>query len=279
MEGWRRYQEKLLLRSQLENMIKSFFHLSLLLGVISGNLLMSPTLPPQTVGASLLGTQAAEALTLEEIQAKLRPVPVFTITDSSGSPLVATVPAGENGSGTATVAGIFISRQDALKFVENLRNNNPELANSVEVTAVSLGEVYQMSQQSRNRPDDIQFAYVPVQREVESARAVMQQSGRSPNEFNGVPLFMAKGGPDNGYLTIQRGNDQVIPMFFSKQDLEGMLSQFREDQPDLISSVTVQVVPLEALLEAFRTDDNQFLDRLILVPPRETLEFLRDNQR
>lgn len=279
MEGWRRYQEKLLLRSQLENMIKSFFHLSLLLGVISGNLLMSPTQPPQTVGASLLGTQAAEALTLEEIQAKLRPVPVFTITDSSGSPLVATVPAGENGSATATVAGIFISRQDALKFVENLRNNNPELANSVEVTAVSLGEVYQMSQQSRNRPDDIQFAYVPVQQEVESARAVMQQSGRSPNEFNGVPLFMAKGGPDNGYLTIQRGNDQVIPMFFSKQDLEGMLSQFREEQPDLISSVTVQVVPLEALLEAFRTDDNQFLDRIILVPPRETLEFLRDNQR
>ncbi|WP_237766216.1 Tic22 family protein [Arthrospira platensis] len=164
-------------------------------------------------------------------------------------------------------------------MVENLRNNNPELANSVEVTAVSLGEVYQMSQQSRNRPDDIQFAYVPVQQEVESARAVMQQSGRSPNEFNGVPLFMARGGPDNGYLTIQRGNDQVIPMFFSKQDLEGMLSQFREEQPDLISSVTVQVVPLEALLEAFRTDDNQFLDRIILVPPRETLEFLRNNQR
>ncbi|TVU54853.1 MAG: hypothetical protein EA414_04795 [Arthrospira sp. PLM2.Bin9] len=279
MEAWGRYQEELLLRSQLENMIKSFFHLSLLLGVISSHLLMSPTLPPRTVGASLLGTQAAEALTLEEIQAKLRPVPVFTITDPSGSPLVATVPAGENGSGTAAVAGIFISRQDALRFVENLRNNNPELANSVEVTAVSLGEVYQMSQQSRNRADDIQFAYVPVQQEVESARAVMQQSGRSPNEFNGVPLFMARGGPDNGYLTIQRGNDQVIPMFFSKQDLEGMLSQFREDQPDLISSVTVQVVPLEALLEAFRTDDNQFLDRIILVPPRETLEFLRNNQR
>ncbi|CDM94020.1 MAG: hypothetical protein P5702_12795 [Limnospira sp. PMC 1291.21] len=276
MEAWGKCQNELL-RSQLENMIKSFFHLSLLLGVISSHLLMSPILPPRTVGASLLGTQAAEALTLEEIQEKLRPVPVFTITDPTGSPLVATVPAGENGSGTAAVAGIFISRQDALRFVENLRNNNPELANSVEVTAVSLGEVYKMSQQSRNRPDDIQFAYVPVQREVESARAVMQQSGRSPNEFNGVPLFMARGGPDNGYLTIQRGNDQVIPMFFSKQDLEGMLSQFQEQQPDLISSVTVQVVPLEALLEAFRTDDNQFLDRIILVPPRETLEFLRNN--
>ncbi|WP_237766215.1 hypothetical protein [Arthrospira platensis] len=46
------------------------------------------------MGASLLGTQAAEALTLEEIQEKLRPVPVFTITDPTGSPLVATVPAG-----------------------------------------------------------------------------------------------------------------------------------------------------------------------------------------
>lgn len=259
-------------------MIKSFVRLSLLVGVISSHLLMSPTLPPRWVGASLMGTQPAQALTIEEIKEKLRPVPVFTITDPSGSPLVATVPTGEQGNETAAVAGVFISRQDALNFVENLRSNNPELANSVEVTPVSLGEVYQMSEQSRNRADDIQFAYVPVQAQVDLARAVMQDSGRSANEFNGVPLFMAKGGPDGGYLTIQRGNDQVIPMFFSKEDLEGMLSQFQEQDPNLISSVTVQVVPLEALLEAFRTDDNQFLDRIILVPPRETLEFLRDNQ-
>ncbi|EDZ93077.1 hypothetical protein AmaxDRAFT_4216, partial [Limnospira maxima CS-328] len=62
MEAWGKCQNELL-RSQLENMIKSFFHLSLLLGVISSHLLMSPILPPRTVGASLLGTQAAEPRT------------------------------------------------------------------------------------------------------------------------------------------------------------------------------------------------------------------------
>jgi len=259
-------------------MMKSFVRIGLVLGVIGSHLLLNPVSLPWKASSPLLGTAPVQALTIDEIKAKLGPVPVFTITDANGAPLVATVPAGEQSSETASVAGVFISRQDALKFVENLRSRNPELANSVRVTPVSLGEVYQMNEQGRNNPDDLQFAYVPVQAQVDSARAVMQENGRSPNEFNGVPLFIAKGGPDDGYLTIQRGDEQVIPMFFYKEDLQGMLTQFQQQQPDLISSVTIQVVPLEALLEAFRTDDDQFLDRIILVPPRETLEFLRDNQ-
>jgi hypothetical protein len=259
-------------------MMNSLVRFGLVLGVFGSHLLFNPVSLPWGGGTALLGTASAQALTVDQIKEKLRPIPVFTITDANGAPLVATVPAGENSSDTASVAGVFISRQDALKFVENLRSRNPELANSVRVTPVSLSEVYQMNEQGRNNPEDLQFAYVPVQTQVDSARAVMQENGRSPNEFNGVPLFIARGGPDEGYLTIQRGDQQVIPMFFYKEDLQGMLTQFQEQQPDLISSVTIQVVPLEALLEAFRTDDDQFLDRIILVPPRETLEYLRDNQ-
>ncbi len=252
--------------------MKSFVRVGVVLGLLSCHLFLSPSLPPRILGSSLLGTSPALALTQDEILNKLNSVPVFTVTDNNGAPLVATVP--QEGSEASSVAGVFISRQDALNFVNNLKQNNPDLASAVQVTAVSLGEVYQMSQKARNNPDELQFAYVPVQQQVNSAKALLNKQ-----EFRGVPLFIARQKTeDGGYLTIQQGENQIIPTFFNKEDLQGMLENFKTQQPDLIASVEIEVVSLEGLLEALQTDDSQFLNRIVLIPPRETIEFLRQEQ-
>ncbi|NER07499.1 MAG: hypothetical protein F6K17_35505, partial [Okeania sp. SIO3C4] len=94
-------------------------------------------------------------------------------------------------------------------------------------------------------------------------------------QFNGVPLFMAKGGPDGGYLTIQRGEQQVIPMFFNKEDLQGMLERAKTQQPDVFSSVKIEVVNLEGVIKALENDDDPFLEKIIFIPPRESLEFVQ----
>ena len=49
------------------------------------------------------------ALPQEQILQKLGPVPVFTITDSKGAPLVASVP---NAKNKAAVAGVFINQEE-----------------------------------------------------------------------------------------------------------------------------------------------------------------------
>ena len=253
-------------------MMKSLIRVGVALGLLSSHLFLSPSIPSRFLGSSFLGTPPAIALTEAEILEKLNSVPVFTVTDTNGAPLVANVP--QEGSEASSVAGVFISRQDAVNFVNNLKQNNPDLASAVQVTAVSLGEVYQMSQKARNNPDDLQFAYVPVQQQVNSAKTLLNQA-----EFQGVPLFIARQSTEEGgYLTIQRGESQIIPTFFSKEDLEGMLENFKTQQPDLIQSVEIEVVSLEGLLEALKTDDNQFFNRIVLIPPRETVEFLRDQQ-
>ncbi len=253
-------------------MMKSLIRVGVVLGLLSSHLFLSPSIPSRFLGSSFLGTPPAIALTEAEILEKLNSVPVFTVTDTNGAPLVANVP--QEGSEASSVAGVFISRQDAVNFVNNLKQNNPDLASAVQVTAVSLGEVYQMSQKARNNPDDLQFAYVPVQQQVNSAKTLLNQA-----EFQGVPLFIARQSTEEGgYLTIQRGESQIIPTFFSKEDLEGMLENFKTQQPDLIQSVEIEVVSLEGLLEALKTDDNQFFNRIVLIPPRETVEFLRDQQ-
>ena len=235
-------------------------------------------------GSALLGSLATDnlsALAIPEPQIldKLRPVPVFTITDASGAPLIASVPKqGQGQTGNASVAGIFISQKDAQAFVEQLKTRNPQLAASVRVMPVSLGEIYQISQANKGKPDEVQFAYVPTPQQVQSAKTVLQQAGQQVNEFNGVPLFLARGGPENGYLTIQRGQQEVIPLFFNKEELQAVVERFKQQQPNVTASIKIEVVNLESVLEALRTENDPFLTQLILIPPRESLEFVRSLQ-
>jgi nickel transport protein len=229
------------------------------------------------VGTSWLGNLPAIALPEEEIIKKLVPIPVFTITNAEGSPLLASLTDDNNNS--ASVAGVFISKQDADNFVQQLLNqDNPNL-NDVQVTPVSLAEVYQMEQESQSNPDQpVVFDYVPIQSEVQSALQVLQNNGEPTENFNGVPLFLATGGADNGYLTIQQGGSQIIPLFFQKEQLEMMLGRLGEQQPDLAASVEIQVVNLQGVINLLRNSDDEQLNQIVLVPPRESIDYIRSLQ-
>lgn len=239
--------------------MKLLIRLGAILG-ICGSTLLAPS----------IANMSALALPQEEVLQKLSPVPVFTITDAQGAPLVASL-SKEGEDINASLAGVFINKSDADAFVDRLRTQNPDLASSVKVVPVSLGEVYQMSESIRDNGENLQFTFVPGQQQVDSALTLTE-------EFNGTPLFLAKGQDEDGYLTIQRGEQQVIPMFFNKEDLQGMLDRFQSQQPDIASSVEIEVVNLEGVIEALRTDDDPFLTKIVLIPPRDTVEFIRQIQ-
>ncbi|MEQ9234195.1 Tic22 family protein [Coleofasciculus sp. E2-BRE-01] len=228
------------------------------------------------VGTTLLGSffggnLRALALTEQQVMEKLQTVPVFTVTDGEGSPLVASIPSQNNQN--EAVAGVFISQRDAEAFVERLKQEKPELGNQVRVVPVSLAEVYQLDQQSQNQPNGLDFAYIPVQQQVQSAQQLLGQG----QEFRGVPLFVAKGGQEGGYLTIQQEGQSVIPFFFDKEQLQNLVNRFKEQQPNLASSVQIQVVPLEGIINTLQTQDNPQLEQILLIPSQESLQFLRQS--
>jgi len=228
------------------------------------------------LAASEAGNLKALALSNAQIDGKLRPVPVFALTDATGALLIDSVPKqGQGQSGNDSVAGIFISPQDARAFVEQLKTTNPQLAASVRVMPVSLGEIYQLSQANKGKPDEVKFDYVPAPQQVESAKTVLRQNGQQVNEFNGVPLFVARGGPENGYLTIQRGQQEVIPLFFNKEELQELVERFKQQQPNLSATIKIEVVNLENVLEALPTENDPFFEQIILVPSRESRDFVR----
>ncbi|WP_228055753.1 Tic22 family protein [Lusitaniella coriacea] len=233
-------------------MMKSFFRWSATLGLVGSTLL----------GTLLGGNLSALALSPEEIVEQLKAVPVFTIADEEGSPLVAS-----SSEGSDAIAGAFISQRDAIAFVEKLKQENPELGNRVQVVPVSMGEIYQLNQETTSATDGLNFAYVPTQQEVTQALTLLQAQNPDLENFPGVPLFFARGAEQDGLLTIQVEGKQLVPFFFEREHL---LQQVGDTQ------VKVEVIPLEGLIKAFEEGQNdEFFKNVMLVPSRESLQFLR----
>jgi nickel transport protein len=174
------------------------------------------------------------------------------------------------------VAGVFISQKDAQEFLNNLKSKKPDLAKNVQVVPISLAEVYQLNQTNKGKPEQLDFAYVPSKQQVDTAVSLLkQQGGQAPQQFNGTPLFVARGGKDKGYLTIQQNGKAIIPMFFNKEELQGLLDRFKQQQPTLAATIDIQVLNLEGLMEVLRTKNDPQLDQIVLVPPQQSIDFLK----
>ncbi|OKH26027.1 hypothetical protein NIES593_02820 [Hydrococcus rivularis NIES-593] len=224
------------------------------------------------VGSAILGVgfgQAAKVLALpqDQIVKTLQPVPVFTIVDAQGAPIVRQH---EN----KQVTGVFISQQDAQKFFQQLQQQNPELAKKVKVQPVSLGEVYKFSQSMEGKPDGLNIDYVPMNDEVELAKQVMNQNGQQYPE-GVVPLFVARVGKEQGYLMIERNNESRIPFFFEKAQLQQLLERFKKEKPDLASTVKIEVIPLEIMIATMKEKNDEMLTKIELVPSQESLQFIQ----
>ncbi|MFB2920468.1 Tic22 family protein [Aerosakkonema funiforme] len=245
------------------------------------------------IGSTLLstlfvGNLRALALTQEEIVQKLRPIPVFIVANpQSGELLVGRVNNQQGGNAAnaqnnVSVARIFVSQQDAEAFLSKLRTERPELGRNMQVIPRSLGELYQRAQENKNQSERLVFDVVPVQQQVDSALALLRQSGQQDKNFDGVPLFIARGGPDKGYITMQvpeMGEQQIIPVFFSKEDAQNMLNQFKQQNPQQASNADIQVVNLEGVIQTLLSKNDPWLNQLMLVPPPEARQFLRSLQQ
>lgn len=120
------------------------------------------------------------------------------------------------------------------------------------------------------------FSFVPSQEQLTSARAILEENGQDVNQFSGVPLFFARTRVDNRVMTLEQGDQQVVPFFFAQEDLQATVERLQTQQPDLASLFQIEVVSLEVLLESLRTNEDQFFDLVQLIPASETVEFIRD---
>ena len=239
------------------------------------------------VGTTLLGHAIASnlkalALPEEQVVQRLRTVPIFLIAKADGGVLSQCVDpsngqqVGCDNEKKVLVTPAFISQRDAQTVLERLRTSNPNEGQGLQVIPRSLAEVYQqLEQANKEKKDSFVVDFLPVQQQVEGAMTLLRQSGQQVQQFNGVPLFVAKFKTENKYLTVPQGNDRVIPFFFDKEQATALLDRFKQAQPDMAANVEIQVMDLESVIQTLRTSNDPVLNKIVLVPSRESLDFIR----
>jgi hypothetical protein len=224
------------------------------------NMIHATAAPQQKAPSGGAAPKPAEGLSNAQIEVLLKAVPVFSLTDAGGQPIVSKVP-----DATKGVTAIFVSPGTAAAALAQIKGKNAELATKLKINAVSLWDIYKLAI-SDSSPFLIQFVADPA--ELDAAKPLIKE-GRTVR----VPLFVAKNKKDNGLLTINQKGMEAIPMFLSKKDLDSVLRKFAK--PELLTEIATDVVDLEQLLGSLTKIKDPSIAKATLVPPTESLDFLK----
>jgi hypothetical protein len=190
------------------------------------------------------GPAQAAKLTAAEIEAKLRPIPMFVLTDGDGAPLVA------NDS-----FGVFTDKSEADAFLRVLQAQKPDLGTKVVVTAIPLSEIVRLTGPgSALRPE-----FVGPKSERDAAEALR---AKDSDDIGDAPLFLVRAG--EAYLTVSREGRSLIPVFFSKKQADEVVARYAHDKDG--AAARVDVASLESILNALLNADDPDVARISLVP-------------
>ncbi len=112
---------------------------------------------------------------------------------------------------------------------------------------------------------------VKMEKAAEEAKAkVLNEENEEEltvDNFNGIPIFQAKG------LTLLQNNEQLIPLFFSKWDLEQAWKQLMSaNSSDAPKECEVDVGTLEDVLRRMSESKTKEFESVFFVPSRESMK-------
>mmetsp|Transcript_24112 Transcript_24112/g.37865 ORF Transcript_24112/g.37865 Transcript_24112/m.37865 type:complete len:320 (+) Transcript_24112:1180-2139(+) len=201
---------------------------------------------------------------------RLSQVPVFAVTNSSGQPYLTSNSKGEQ------VGLIFFSHEDAVNLLKEMQETHQ--VSDARIYIMGLDKAFKMVS-SNATPSGIKgnlgqelkmvFRFYPDQKELKNVTSV---SGISvlKDKFDGLPVFIADG------LTIRKGKEDIIPIFFSKNDLENAWSLMCESNPDQIKKPEIKVGDLLSIIKQMENDE---LQEYGFFPSSESIEFVKSENR
>lgn len=249
--------------------MKALIRLGLTLSLLGGTVL----------GQTLIAPAPAVALSEAEALKRLEAIPVFAVTNKEGIPILASVPNPKDKAKQVQIATFFMSQQDAQSLVTVLKKQKPDVGNSAKVVALSMRQAYDLKTKNKDKAESLVFEFLPPKQQTDDAVAVLKQNGQDVKQFNDIPLFYSTGGKDKGLLTIEQGANKVIPFYFNKKDLQGMLDQLKQKDPKLSSTVKIEVTSLSKVLDSLLKENGAGIQQITLVPDRSALQFALEQQK
>ncbi|MEN9248466.1 MAG: Tic22 family protein [Gloeomargarita sp. GMQP_bins_69] len=251
----------------MKGLIRGGLALGLLLGPVMGlPLQVSPVL--------------AQGMPTKQIAEQLQTVPVFTLIDGSGKQiLTATV---KEGNKEKVVTFFFFNPQDAQNALKQVQSQNPDAVKGARVQVVGLDKAYELAKAAQ-KDEKLEVSFQPDKAQQEAALKILQAEGQKLDRFPGIPLFFITGGPQQGQLTIQvqdqKGNkEEVAPMFFSRQDVEGFLAELRKRDPKIAESAKIRVSSLDQLVALMEQKNDPQLRQIYFVPASSAIRFVQQQQ-
>lgn len=249
--------------------MKSLIRLGLTLSLLGGTVL----------GQTLIQPAPAVALSEADALKRLEAVPVFAVTNKEGIPILASIPNPKDKAKQVQIATFFMSQQDAQSLVTVLKKQKPDVGNTAKVVALSMRQAYDLKTKNKDKAESLVFEFLPPKQQLDDAVAVLKQNGQDVKQFNDIPLFYSTGGKDKGLLTIEQGANKVIPFYFNKKDLQGMLEQLKQKDPKLSSTVKIEVTSLSKVLDSLLKENGSGIQQITLVPDRAALQFALEQQK
>jgi Tic22-like family len=211
------------------------------------------------LGGISIATAPVQAIPEAQVIDKLQNIPVYVVTDESGTLVEAQT--NTPGKPSQATTGVFLSSRDAQSFIDrNIKTRQPDLIKVVKVTPVSLGEIYRRQQENKNKPQQLSYVLVPTPQQASSAISILNRSGQKLTQFNNVPVFIAMiksaSGQDE-YLMFRRDRQEIVPLFFSEPTLRAMVSK---TYPNLASKVNVRVIDINSLFEYMTTKNDPIIN-------------------
>lgn len=249
--------------------MRSLVKLGLTLSLLGGSV----------IGSAVVKPPIAVAIPEADALKRLDPVPVFAVANQQGVPILGSVANPKDKTKQVQFMTFYMNQQDAQGLVTLLKTQKPDIGKNARVVTLSMRQAYDIKIKNKDKAESLVIEFQPSKQQVDAAIAVLKQNGQDVKDFKDIPAFYAVGGKDKGLLTIEQGKNKVIPFYFNKQDLQGMLDQLKQKDPKLSSTTTVQVTSLSQLVSALMKDNSTGIQQITLVPDRASLEYALQQQK
>ncbi len=248
-------------------MIKSLLKLATVVGVV-GAIVVAP-----------VANLRVEALTEAQAFERLNSIPVFTITDDKGNPLLGSQK--KEGGNQQQILLFFLNPDDAKSMLSQIKSTNPDLGSKAQVIVRSMNEAIQVIK--KNDDKKIAFQIVPSKSSIDSARSILSAQGKPVDKLPNLPVFFATGGKDKeqGLLTIEQNGKQLVPFFMDQKDLQAMIDRAKQQQPNMASNTKIQVTSLLQVIDSMVTKDNKAnpdAERFTFIPSKAAFQYILSNQ-
>jgi len=115
------------------------------------------------------------------------------------------------------------------------------------------------------------FKFYPNQKQIKYANYILYGINIS-DKFNGIPVFIADG------LTIRKGKDDVIPIFFTREDLEEAWLKMSLKNPDIQYKPTIIIGNLLDIVKKMEIGKNEYA-KFGFYPPKGSVEFVKKENK